>query len=332
MPRPKLVSTQPIFPDARAMLAAHADLEVNDSGATWSEAQVRTRCADAQGLLAFMTDKVDAAFLEACPDLRVIAGALKGFDNFDVAACEARGVWLTTVPDLLTAPTAELALGLAISLGRRIAEGDAHVRSGAFAGWRPALYGVGLAGSTVGIAGLGKVGLAIARRVAGFEPAAILGFDRSSRPSALGIEGVGWNALLSRSDFLFLALPLSPDARHLLGREALSRARPGQLIVNVGRGSVVDEAAIAEALAAGRIGGYAADVFEMEDWALAGHPHQIAPDLLGEGARTVLTPHLGSAIADVRRAIETAAAANLLAALRGEVPPDAINRLNPRAD
>ena len=273
-----------------------------------------------------MTDKVDAQFLAACAKLRVVACALKGFDNFDVAACEARGVWVTTVPDLLTAPTAELAVGLAIVLGRRIAEGDAHIRSGDFAGWRPALYGVGLAGSTVGIAGLGKVGQAIARRIGGFEPAAILGFDASASSAGAGVERVGWDELLARSEILFVALPLSPDTRHRLDRKALDRARPGQLIVNVGRGSVVDEAAVAEALEAGRIGGYAADVFEMEDWALADRPRAIPRGLVEDRARTVLTPHLGSAVAEVRRRIETAAAANLHRCPERGSPPDAINR------
>jgi phosphonate dehydrogenase len=210
MTRPKVVVTQPIFTETRDLLAPHADVEVNETGAAWDEAELRVRCAEAHGLLAFMTDRVDGGFLDACPKLRVVACALKGFDNFDADACAARGVWLTTVPDLLTAPTAELAIGLAIALGRRVAEGDAHVRSGAFAGWRPELYGRGIAGSVVGIAGLGKVGLAIARRAAAFEPTAILGHDAGGGGTGVDdVERVGWPELLARSEILFLALPLT---------------------------------------------------------------------------------------------------------------------------
>ena len=113
-------------------------------------------------MIAFMPDSVDDAFLAACPKLRIIACALKGFDNFDVAACTRRGIWITAVPDLLTAPTAELAGGLTIGLARHITAGDRWVRSGAFGGWRPVLYGTGLAGSTVGIVGFGVIGRATA--------------------------------------------------------------------------------------------------------------------------------------------------------------------------
>ena len=115
-----------------------------------------------------MTDQVDDTFLARCPRLRIVACVLKGYDNFDVAACSRRKVWLSVVPDLLTNPTAELAVGLTIALGRKVLAGDAYMRSGAFAGWRPHLYGTGLDGSTVGIVGFGAVGRAIARRLDGF--------------------------------------------------------------------------------------------------------------------------------------------------------------------
>ena len=328
---PRVVVTQPVFEETRRLLLdAGVALDVNPGPGAWSEEQVRHRCASADALLAFMTDRVDARFLAACPRLRVVACALRGFDNFDVDACSAVGVWLTAVPDLLTEPTAELALALALGLCRNVGPGDDLVRSGAFAGWRPILYGAGLSGSTVGIAGMGRVGLAIARRVRAFEPRRLLGFDarprwRDEAPD-VGIVPAGLEELLAECDVAFLALPLAPGTRHLVGEAALARARPGLRLVNVGRGGVVDEAAVASLLGSGRIAGYAADVFELEDWAIGDRPRTIPPALLALRDRTLFTPHLGSAVIEVRRRIEETASRNLLAALEGRDPPDAVNR------
>ena len=183
--RAKVVVTNPIFPETAALLAERCVLGVNPGPEPWPVEEVRRRCADADGLLAFMTDVVDAAFLAGCPRLKVVAGALKGWDNFDVAACTASGVWLTAVPDLLAAPTAELAVGLAVGLCRNALAGDRAVRAG-FKGWRAQLYGTGLAGSIVGVAGMGRVGRAVARRLAGFEAAELLYFAsaRSGRATS----------------------------------------------------------------------------------------------------------------------------------------------------
>ncbi len=324
MRKPKAVVTHPIFPETRAFLERHVEIDGNPGLAPWPQAEIRRRSEDAEALMAFMTDQVDADFLAACPKLRVVACALKGWDNFDPKACEAAGVWLTAVPDLLTEPTAELALGLAIGLGRHIQAGDRLMRKGDFQGWRAQLYGAGLAGATVGIAGHGKVGKAIEQRVRGFDPARILIFD-------VALSADPWEALLAESDFLFMALPLTPETRHLLNGQALARVKPTCRIINVGRGSVVEEAAVAQALASGALAGYAADVFELEDWALPDRPRAIPPALLAMNDKTLFTPHIGSAVVEVRRAIELAAAGNLIEALAGHRPPDAINApANPR--
>lgn len=332
--RAKVVVTNPIFPETRALLQEQCSLDVNPGPEPWAAEEVRRRCADADGVLTFMTDRVDANFLAACPRLRVVACALKGWDNFDVSACSDAGVWLTAVPDLLTEPTAELAVGLAIGLCRNVLVGDQAVRAG-FEGWRARLYGVGLCGSVIGIAGMGKVGRAIARRLGGFGAKELLYFDATALGAdgnhKLGLRRVAWDVLVAQSDLLILALPLTPDTRHLLDAAALAKAQPWLRIVNAGRGSVADEAAVAEALSGGRLGGYAADVFEMEDWALVDRPRGIEPRLLADRSRTLFTPHLGSGVVSVRHEIEAAAARNLLAVLQGEEPQDAINRpLQPR--
>lgn len=274
-------------------------------------------------MMGFMTDRVDERVLDGAAALQIVACALKGFDSYDVEACTRRGVWVSIVPDLLTEPTAELAVGLAISLGRHVRPADQWVRSGAFEGWRPTFYGTGLAGSLVAVVGLGQVGRAIVRRLAGFD-CQILGVD----PDPVGVDGVTPAALVAavgRADYVFLAAPLTPRTRHFISRELLATARHGSLWINVGRGSVVDEDAIADALHAGAIGGYAADVFAFEDWSLPDRPSVIPKRLLAHPA-TLFTPHIGSAVTTVRRAIEHRAADNIIAVLEGRTPPDAINR------
>lgn len=318
---PIIVASNRLCPDVADRLAAAGRLVMPDGEAPLAPDTLARALREASAFMGFMTDRVDAAWLAGAPRLRVVAAALKGFDNYDVQACARAGVWLTIVPDLLTEPTAELALGLAIGLGRHLRAGDARVRSGAFTGWRPTLYGTGLAGATVGVLGLGAVGRAILDRLAGFGVARLLGHDPKSTDPR--VEAVPLDALLAQSDILFLAAPLVPGSRHLIDTRALAGCRAGQLMINVGRGSVVDESAVAQALAQGRLGGYAADVFEFEDWALADRPTAVHDGLRAD-PRTLFTPHLGSAVASVRRAIEHRAADNLLAVLAGRTPPDAI--------
>lgn len=326
--RPKIVVTNPVFDETRDRLAALGDVLCNPGLEPWSREELLHHAQGADALMAFMTDCVDWAFLAQCPSLKIVAGALKGYDNLDDDACAARGVWLTIVPDLLTAPTAELAVALTLSLNRHLMAGDARVRSGGFAGWRAELYGIGLDGACVGIAGLGRVGIETARRLQGFG-CRLCGFD-SREPgeeqlTALKSAFVSREDLLERSDVLILALPLNDKTLHWVDAEALQRMKPGARLVNIGRGSVVDEQAVAAALMTGQLGGYAADVFEFEDWARGDRPRQVARALLELPDRTLLTPHLGSAVTAVRRAIEMAAVDNIEAVLMGRRPPDAVN-------
>jgi phosphonate dehydrogenase len=321
--RPRIVVTNWVHDDVLARLAAIGEVDANRVRAPWARAELVERAATADALLAFMTDHVDAEFLRACPRLRVIACALKGCDNFDVAACTAARVWVTIVPDLLTNPTAELAVALALGLGRKLREGDAYIRSGGFNGWRPILYGTGLDQSVVAIVGMGAVGTAIAARLAGFG-CRLLGVDPGRQPPP-GVTPSDLEPALVASDCLILAVPLTAGAFHLIGRDALARVKPGALLVNVGRGSVVDETAVADALESGRLGGYAADVFEMEDWARPARPRAIEPRLLSHPL-TLFTPHLGSAVDRVRREIALQAVEGIADALCGRRPRNAVNQ------
>jgi phosphonate dehydrogenase len=319
---PKIVITNPVHEAVRARLAQYGEVVMNAVATPWSYEEVRAHASSASAIMGFMTDRIDEPLLVASSKLRIVAAALKGFDNYDVQACTRANVWLSIVPDLLTEPTAELAIGLAIGLARHIPAGNTYVKDGSFAGWRAQLYGTGLAGSTVAVIGMGKVGSAILNCLPGFGCARILGVDPlQQHPLA---ESVELNDAQRLADYVFVAVPLTSGSRHLIDLKLLASGKAGQLLINVGRGSAVSEAAVLTCLRSGQLAGYAADVFEMEDWALTDRPMTIASELLTH-PRTLFTPHLGSAVSKVRLAIEDRAADNIIAVLTGLRPPDAIN-------
>jgi phosphonate dehydrogenase len=333
--KPKIVVTNRIFPETRQLLDRYAHVVQNEAEDPWSQVEVTERCRDAFGVLTFMTDLIDRRFIEACPDLNIVGAALKGFDNIDVDACTDAGVWVSIVPDLLTVPTAELAVGLMLSLGRSIAAADSQIRSSGFSGWRPTFYGAGLAGSTVGILGFGCVGRAIAERLVGFQCRILVSDEAAAPLPASLVDHVTISSrdqLLAESDFLVLALPLTEQTLHILNRGTIARLKRGARIVNPARGSLVDEAAIADAIEAGHLAGYAADVFECEDWAREPRPSEIEPRLRKPGVATVLTPHIGSAVTTVRREIERSAADSIIDVIRGRVPRYAVNTINGAPD
>jgi phosphonate dehydrogenase len=279
-----------------------------------------------------MPDQIDDAFLAEGQRLKVVAAAFKGYDNIDVAACTRRGVWVTIVPDLLSSPTAELALALVLGLTRNLLPGDRLIRGGQFQGWRPVLYGDGLVGKTVGILGMGKVGQAFARLLSGFNARIIYHDPVRMSPvqeAFFGISRAAFDDVVAQSDVLVVLLPLTESTLHLINATTLSKMKKGAYLVNVGRGSTVDEAAVARALKDGTLRGYAADVYEMEDLARRDHPSSIHLELIASVDRTLFTPHLGSAVARVRMEIELSAAGSILQVLRGERPNDAINEPAP---
>ena len=329
MARCRIVVTNRVHDEVISRLAQAHDVIANESDCPWSTDEVVARARDADAIMAFMPDRITADMLDACPKLRIIAGALKGYDNFDRTACTERGVWLTIVPDLLTDPTAELTVGMMIALGRNLLPGDRYVRSGEFAGWRPRFYGTGLAGSTIGIIGMGAVGRAVSQRISGFR-ARLVYADRRGLSAVeedeMGLQHLPINDLLKVSDFVVLALHLTAETLHFLNAETIGQMKPGAFLINPGRGSLVDEGAVADALQSGELGGYAADVFEMEDWARSDRPPTIENRLLQATDQTVFSPHLGSAVRQARLDIEMSAATNILACLAGERPPDAVNR------
>lgn len=328
--RPRVVVTQRVHPEIVDLLSAHTSVVVNESSEPWPRERLLDLTRDADALMVFMPDSIDDAFLAACPRLKIVAAALKGFDNFDVDACTRRGIWFSIVPDLLTEATAELALALMLGLVRNVAAGDRLIRSGEFRGWRPILYGTGLHGATVGIVGFGRVGQALARILKGFS-CRVLYCDPHPSGGDIATK-TSIDNLLAQSRFVVPLLPLTPETFHLFNAATLAKMQRGSFLINVARGSIVNEEAVADALESGQLAGYAADTFEMEDWARPDRPRAIPPRLLRLTDRTLFTPHLGSAVDSVRLEIERAAASSMLQVLRGERPAGAVNPvIAPRA-
>jgi glyoxylate reductase len=259
------------------------------------------------GVLTLITERVDAELLKAAPRLRVVSNMAVGVDNIDVAACTARKIPVGHTPGVLTEATADQAFALLLAAARRVVEGDAYVRSGAWKTWHPAfMLGKELSGATLAIFGFGKIGQAVARRARAFG-LKVLPYRR----------GDDKRALLAQADFVSVHLPLKPDTRHFLGAEDFAAMREGSVLVNTARGGVLDQAALAHALRRGRPAFAALDVMDPE-------PPR-ADDPLLRLPNVVLAPHLGSATVQTRLAMANLAADNLLAALRGERPPHVVN-------
>ncbi len=289
------------------------------------------RASDA--LCCFVTDIIDREIIDSCPELKIISLAGRGFDNIDVQAATTRNIWVTSAVESVE-PTADLTWALLLGLARRVNSADSFVRSGMFSGWvHPSpFYGSLVTGRTLGIIGMGQLGIAIARRARGFDMT-VLYYDTYRYDETLDVKynmtALPRDEILKRSDFVCLASPLTEHTFHQISQRELSLMKPTAYLVNPSRGSEVDEQAVAEALASGRLAGYAADVYEMEDMRFPQRPDCINQDLIRLSDRTIFTPHLGTAIPEVRREIIKIQALNVLQALRGEKPAGAINRVHP---
>jgi glyoxylate reductase len=267
--------------------------------------ELRDRAHAAEALLTMLTERVDAALIDAAPDLKAIANLAVGTDNIDLDAAAARGIPVGATPGVLTDATADLAFALLLALARRLPEGEREVREGRWAPWMPAHdLGAEVSGATLGIVGRGRIGDAVARRAAGFGMEVV----HSSRSSGVPLE-----ELLERADFVSLHVPLTPATRHLIDAAALARMRESAFLVNTARGGVVDQVALRAALEAGAIAGAALDVTDPEPLP-AGDPLLRAPNLL-------VVPHIGSATVRTRSRMADMAVANLLAALAGRPMP-----------
>lgn len=318
-------------PEGPALLAGLADVRTWDRAASPTRAELIAHARDAVVLCFFVPDSIDAALLAALPALRLLAGFGKGFDNVDLAAATARGILVTNVPTALTDATADLAWALLLGLARGIAAGDRAVRANPAIGWQSHVpLGRPITGTTLGLYGFGRVGQAIAARALGFSMSVIYHDPRSLAKDAPQARPVDEATLFAEADHLVLAVPLDATSYHLIDAAALARMKPGALLVNPARGSVVDEAAVAVALANGSLGGYAADVFEHEDRQIATRPGRVNEALVENRDRTLFTPHLGTAVAADRVRLAIAQAQSVCEFLAGKTPRAIVSPLPSR--
>ncbi len=314
--RPRVLVARAVFPDIVAQLEAVAEVELTPDDTIQTPEALRRRLSDKQGAFITGSERIDAALLDACPQLRIVSTMTVGVDHIDIAACAARGVVVTHAPDVLTETTADFGFALLLAAARQIADAERYLREGRWVKWSYGLFaGADVHGTTLGIVGMGRIGQAIARRAAHGFGMRVLYHNRHRLSDALEAQHrAAWRTLpelLGESDHVLLALPYSAAVRHLIGAPQLAQMRPGATLVNVARGGVVDEAALAAALHGGHIGAAGLDVFEGEP---AVNP------LLLSAPRVVLTPHIASASVPTRRAMVKLAVDNLIAVLQGRAP------------
>jgi glyoxylate reductase len=272
-------------------------------------------------IITMLTEKVDAEFLAAAgPQLKIVANHAVGFDNVDVAACTAVGVLATNTPDVLTETTADTAFALLMAAARRVGEGERFLRARTPWIWGPLMMlGQDVHHKTIGIVGFGRIGQAVARRARGFGMRVVYSDAFQLPPDVeaeTGAERLELNDLLAQADFVSIHTNLTPETRHLFDAAAFERMKPSAVLVNTSRGPVVDEAALADALASGQIFAAGLDVFEREP--------EVEPRLL-DLDNVVVIPHLGSATVDTRDAMGMLAVENVFAALDGRRPPTLLN-------
>ena len=308
---PVVVSTSPLPGPWLGQLAGPFDVRIVEPGP--SAEAFRHELAEAHALISLLTVRVDAALIAAAPKLRIVANYAVGVDNVDRAAAAARGIVVTHTPGVLTDATADATMALLLALFRRVIEGDRLVRAGGFSGWRPdLLLGRDPKGKTLGIAGPGRIGKAVARRARSFGMT-VVAFGRSPRDPDDPDDPprVSFDELLRRSDAVSLHVPLTAETRHLVDAAALARMKPDAVLINTARGPIVDEMALCRALEAGTIAGAGLDVFENEP--------AIAPALLDDD-RVVLLPHAASATIETRSEMARMVCEDVRRVLSGEAP------------
>jgi glyoxylate reductase len=317
---PKAFATRPLFPAARAILESNFEVEYWPVMEKIPRAELLQHVADKDALICLLTEKIDDELLAAAPKLRIVSTVSVGYDHIDVPACTRRNVMVTNTPGVLDETTADLAWALLMAIARRIVEGDAWMRSGAWPGWElDQLLGGDVYGKTLGVIGFGRIGRGMARRATGFQMR-VLYHNRTRVPveieKDLRAEFADMDRLLRDSDFVTLHVPLSAETRHLISTTAFEKMKRTAYLINTSRGPVVDEAALVLALEEKQIAGAALDVYENEPKA--------DPGLLSR-RDVILAPHIGSATIETRTKMAVMAATNAADFFAGRRPPNALN-------
>ena len=308
MSKPRILIARAVFPEVIERLSQHFEVKSNQADAVWSKAELTARLRDKDGAFTTGSDRIDGEVLAACPQLKVCANMAVGYNNFDLDAMTARGVLGTNTPDVLTETTADFGFALLMATARRIAESEHYLRAGQWTKWSYDMFaGSDIHGATLGILGMGRIGQGIARRGAHGFGMNVIYHNRSRLDEATERECkaryVSKEELLKTADHLVLVLPYSAASHHAIGAAELAQMKPTATLVNIARGGIVDDAALARALRDKRIAAAGLDVFE-------GEP-KVHPDLLTV-PNVVLTPHIASSSVPTRLAMANLAADNLI--------------------
>ena len=319
--KPRVYVSRPIPEPGLELLRASCDVEVKPTDDLVPREELLEKVKGRDALLCLLTETIDKEVMEAGSELKIIANYAVGYNNVDVEAATKRGIWVSNTPGVLTDTTADMAWALMFAVARRVVESDKFLRAGKYKGWSATmLLGGDVSGKTLGLIGVGRIGAAVARRSVGFNMRVLYSDVRPNREleREIGAEHVDMDTLLRESDFVSTHVPLMPETTHLISVRSLGMMKPTAYFINTSRGPVVDEAALAEALRDNVIAGAGLDVFENEP--------EVHPGLL-ELDNVVITPHTASGSVETRGKMAVMAAENVLAALNGKTPPNAVNRV-----
>ncbi len=318
--KPRVFLTRRMPEPVMARLAAETDLTAHLDDQPATREQLLAAVSGRDALFCTISERIDAEVMDAAPTLRAIANFGVGYNHIDIAAATTRRIPVTNTPGVLTAATADLTFGLILATVRRFSEGEALVRADRWTGWTPLqLLGGDLAGATLGLIGLGRIGQAVARRALAFDMRVLYWNRTRLEPGeelSLGLEYRERDALLAEADVISLHVAYTPETHHLINAASLARMKPAAVLINTARGPVVDEPALVEALRTQRIAAAGLDVYE--------HEPRLAPGLR-ELPNCVLLPHLGSATIGTRTRMGMMVVDNILAACAGRTPPNCVN-------
>ena len=321
MHKPGITVARAVFPEVIERLQRHFDVLSNQADELWSQVQLTSQLQRRAGLFCTGSERVDGTLLAACPDLKICANMAVGYNNFDIDAMTAAGVLATNTPDVLTETTADFGFALMMATARRVTESEHFLRAGKWTRWSYDMFaGADIHGTTLGIMGMGRIGQGIARRGAHGFGMRVIYHNRSRLDAATEAQCkaryVSKDELLANADHVVLVIPYSAESHHLIGAAELARMKPTATLINIARGGIVDDAALARALLERRIAAAGLDVFD-------GEP-RVHPALLGV-PNVVLTPHIASASVPTRLAMANLAADNLIGFLTMGKPLTALN-------
>lgn len=301
------------------LLAEHCDLEINPEDRVLTRAELLDKVRGRDAVLCLLTDILDDEVFTAAKGAKIFANVAVGFNNVDLEAATRHGIMISNTPGVLTEATADMAWALLFAVARRVVEGDKFTRAGKYKGWGPLLMlGQEITGKTLGVIGAGRIGTAFARKAKGFDMKVLYHDVQPSKAfeEATGGTFVDKETLLKEADFISLHVPLMPSTTHLISTPELKLMKKSAILINTSRGPVIDEQALVQALQEKEIWGAGLDVFENEP--------ELAPGL-ADLENVVVCPHIASATWETRTNMALMAARNLLAALRGELPPQCLN-------